>query len=478
MKKMKALGCLLLALMLMFPVGCSRGETESEITSYIVVVEEEDVQGDSTDTKDDGNTATTSSGKTGTSSSQSTKESTQSDNKINMSDPENPYKDVPAKLKNTSVTFLMYWEPNARDKSKFRSFEKTTGIKVKTIVSPDVQTKLASLIASGNSPDVVRYSFWPAGIDLLQNLSVAKMNLSDPVWDQSILKATTFKGQPYGINTFGETNLNSYIAYNEDMFHDNGFDSPGDYYKAGKWNTETFETACRDIKSLGNDYVGFVSGDRMELIRAAGIDGIVSWKNGKFISNLTESKFVEGLRFIAQGVKEGFIMYDWTPGCEKFVGNRVGMIASTNYGLEKEGFFKGIKFKLGAVPIPEPKGSATYDKVYGLDAFGVPQGAKNPEGAGYFMRYYLDPVRDEFDTLFFSKEIRDFHLNQIKTAKTRVIDPSSSVLPLSGDTYLISDITWVAATTDPQQVAATLNSYKNMVDKAVVSANAHAAWKQ
>lgn len=71
-----------------------------------------------------------------------------------MKDPQNPYKDTSAKLKDSTVTFLMYWEPNARDKSKFRSFEATTGIKVKYIVSPDVQSKLASLISAGQSPDV------------------------------------------------------------------------------------------------------------------------------------------------------------------------------------------------------------------------------------------------------------------------------------------------------------------------------------
>lgn len=49
------------------------------------------------------------------------------------------------------------------------------------------------------------------------------------------------------------------------------------------------------------------------------------------------------------------------------------MINTTNYGLEKEGFFKGIKFKMGAVPLPNPEGKK-YDTVYGLDAFAYPGG--------------------------------------------------------------------------------------------------------
>lgn len=388
-----------------------------------------------------------------------------------MKDPENPYADVPADLKGTTVSFLMYWEPNALDKAKFRSFEATTGIKVQSVVSPDINTKLATMINADEAPDVVRWSAWPTSVDLLQDIRVAKMNLSDPVWDQSIMKATTYQDKIYGINTFGEKAINSYIVYNEDMFWDNGLESPGDYYEAGNWNMETFEQACRDIHSLGNDIYGYVSGDRMEFIRAAGIDGVVSMKDGKFVSNLSEPALIEGLRFMAQGNKEKLIMYDWTAGCTLFNGEKAGMILSTNYGLEKEGFFKDAKFTLGAVPIPEPKGSATYNKVYGLDAFGVPQKAQNPEGAGYFMRYYLDPARDGMDTLYFSDELLDFHLNELKKSN-RVIDTSSGILPLSGDVYLNDNIAWEAAQSDPQQIEVLLNGYKNMVDKAVQVANA------
>ena len=48
----------------------------------------------------------------------------------------------------------------------------------------------------------------------------------------------------------------------------------------------------------------------------------------------------------------------------------------------------------------------------------------------------------------------------------------SSLLVLSGDSYLEGNIGWTAATTDPQQIEVLLNGYKNMVDKAVQVANA------
>ena len=169
----------------------------------------------------------------------------------------------------------------------------------------------------------------------------------------------------------------------------------------------------------------------------------------------------------AQLVKEGLIKDDWDANL--FINGRTGMINTTNYGLEKEGFFKGIKFKMGAVPLPNPEGKK-YDTVYGLDAFGIPQGAKNPEGAGDFLRYYLDPVRDGMDKLFMSTELRDFHLNELKKAK-RQIDPSQSVLDLV-QVGLSQLITWEMKEVDPNQVNAKLNTYTNMVDKAVAKANA------
>ena len=87
------------------------------------------------------------------------------------------------------------------------------------------------------------------------------------------------------------------------------------------------------------------------------------------------------------------------------------------------------------------------------------------------MRYYLDPVRDGLNTLYFSKELCNFHLNELKKPN-RVIDPSGGVLPLSGDIYLETNIAWEAAQADPQQIEVLLNGYKNMVDKAVQVANA------
>lgn len=390
---------------------------------------------------------------------------------INMKDPKNPYANIPAKLNGTTVKFLMYWDPNKLDKAKFRAFEKTTGIKVQAVVSPEVTQKLSTMITAEEAPDVVRFGDWPASTELLQDISVAKMNLSDPVWDQSVLKATTFKGKRYGINTFGEKAINFYVVYNDDLFADNGFTSPGEYYKKGQWNMKTFEQACRDISSLGSDMYGYACGNRYEFAYAAGIPGVVSYENGKFVSHLTDRAFVESLRFVAQGYKEKILLYDWTPGCEQFNGGKVGMIYSSNYGLEKEGFFKNAKFTIKAVPVPEPVGAEKYDRIYGLDAFGVPQKAENPEGAGYFMRYYLDPQYDGLDTLFISKELREFHFNELKTKKKRSMD-MSSLLVLSGDSYLEGNIGWTAATTDPQQIEVLLNGYKNMVDKAVQVANA------
>lgn len=389
----------------------------------------------------------------------------------NMADPKNPYKDVPKKLNGTTVKFLMYWDPHPEDKAKFRAFEKATGIKVKTVVSPSVTEKLTTMIAAQESPDVVRWDAWPTSTELLQDISVAKMNLSDPVWDQSILKATTWKGKRYGINTYGEKAINYYVVYNEDMFLDNGIKSPGEYYEDNEWNMETFEKACRDIHSLGDDIYGYVCGTRYDFVWSAGLGGVVTYKDGKFESNLTKPAFVEALRFVAQGYKDKILLYDWTPGCELFNGGKVGMILSSNYGLEKEGFFKNAKFTIDAVPLPEPKGQEKYNRIYGLDAFGVPQGAANPEGAGYFMRYYLDPAYDGLDTLFFSEKLKNFHFDQLKKNTERSLD-YSGVLNLSGDVYLHSNISWTAAQTDPQQIEVLLNTYKNMVDKGVAAANA------
>lgn len=493
MKSFRRMTGLLLALfMLLTVVGCGDKPTESDIstdTTSSTVSDGPTVPGGAGDSSDvttttgtgtekaDGTTtAGGGSATAGTTASKdnvttTTKGSSSASREYNMQDPNNPYKDMPAELKGTTVKFLMYWDPHPEDKAKFRAFEKTTGIKVKQVVSPSVTEKLTTMIAAKDSPDVVRWDSWPTSTELLQDISVAKVNKSDPVWDQSIFKATTWKGKTYGINTYGEKAINYYIVYNEDMFLDNGIKSPGEYWKNNEWNMETFEKACRDIGSLGDDIYGYCCGTRYDFVWSAGLGGVVTYKDGQFVSNLTNPAFVEAMRFVAQGCKDKIMLYDWTPGSELFNAGKLGMILSSNYGLEKEGFFKNAKFTIDAVPLPEPKGQEKYNRIYGLDAFGVAQGAKNPEGAGYFMRYYLDPAYDGLDTLFLSDKLKDFHFDQLKKCTERSLD-YSGVLNLSGDVYLHSNIGWTAAQTDPQQIEVLLNTYKNMVDKGVAAGNA------
>ena len=104
-------------------------------------------------------------------------------------------------------------------------------------------------------------------------------------------------------------------------------------------------------------------------------------------------------------------------------------------------------------------------------SYGICRGAKNPEGAGYFLRYYLDPLNYDYDEAFINEAARDFYLTQVSEvdAKDKTFDftkASASLIGYDGQTWInkIQDSTG-------DQYTVTLQSISNEVTAAVKAAN-------
>ena len=69
------------------------------------------------------------------------------------------------------------------------------------------------------------------------------------------------------------------------------------------------------------------------------------------------------------------------------------------------GTFKGQNAShIKAVPVPAISGSGKISTHY--RAYAVCKGAKNPEGAGYFLRYFLDPYNYNWDDIFLNEDAK------------------------------------------------------------------------
>ena len=114
----------------------------------------------------------------------------------------NPY-DVPEELNGTTVKFATWIDHTTTEASyALSNFEKVTGIKVEWVEIPQgtYLEKLASLVASGDAPDVYveNNDFFPKTLTISKPLNEIKsIDMEDPIWDKGYFNFSTFNGKTY-----------------------------------------------------------------------------------------------------------------------------------------------------------------------------------------------------------------------------------------------------------------------------------------
>ena len=102
----------------------------------------------------------------------------------------NPYGSIPGSVKGTTVKFATWitHDTNVETKDVLKGFTKKTGIKIEIVNVPQgtYMSKMVSLIAAGNSPDVfVDNSEFPVSLKIAQPVN-NYVNLKDSVWSKAI----------------------------------------------------------------------------------------------------------------------------------------------------------------------------------------------------------------------------------------------------------------------------------------------------
>lgn len=383
---------------------------------------------------------------------------------------------VPENLKGTTVKFATWIDPmTAEDAYVWSTFEEKTGIKPEFIYvgQGEYSTKIASLIASGDAPDVFMENMdtFPTSLKLVQPLNkISSIDLNDPIWDKSMSEFATFGGNTYFINTkYTIWSGGDLVYYNKKALEDNGILTPQDYIDAGQWTLENLFKIAREFKSVNPAYGGI--GLDWRYLAAASGSALAYMKDHKFVSGVNDTSMMDALRMYYIGRDEGLTAANANKG---LMSGTNAMVIVGAYGLKKTGYFKGMKDpeNLGFAPIPSIDGKAEnsyYSAIY--RSYGICRGAKNAEGAGYFLRYYLDPLNYDYDEAFISEDARDFYLNTVSSvdAKVKVFDFTTSVANALG--YNGSDWRNSIQNSNGDQFTVALQSISNEVQAGVNSAN-------
>ena len=139
--------------------------------------------------------------------------------------------------------------------------------------------------------------------------------------------------------------------------------------------------------------------------------GFYSLKNGKFANSVNDMTY-NAMTQMAQWVSDGLIR----PPLERnlinnFITGKAGIAVTNAFGLKETGYFKDMNDKdIGFTYLPSWDENT---KAYTTGLFrgwGLCRGAKNPVGAGIFLRYYLDVNNYDYEEAFINSDAADFFL--------------------------------------------------------------------
>ena len=281
---------------------------------------------------------------------------------------------------------------DAPDRQK-EALKKIYGLDIEatTVHYNDYTTKFATLVLSGDSPDVGFYrrdqADFPRYIvnNLVDDLN-QYVDLSDSFYDpvRDLLDATVYQGgnymMPYGFGTAQA------VFYNTRLFTEAGLDTPWDLYQKDEWTLDKLQEYAIELTEKGDDGVPTRYG--FAFVRPFGIFytegkslGSFDAKTGAVVNNIKDPAFARAMGYLSSWVNE----YKCAPNdCEQtvnwLVNGKVAMVFCEAWfghesmvSLAKDG-------TLGIAPMAR---DAKCDGYYGrgeMRSWWLPKGAKNPGG--------------------------------------------------------------------------------------------------
>lgn len=388
----------------------------------------------------------------------------------------NPPYNVPDELKGTTVKFAT-WIDHTKTEAKYpmANFSKVTGINVEWVEIPSSGyiEKIASMVAAGDAPDVYveNNQTYPTTLTLSTPLNKVKsIDMKDPIWDKGFFDFTTFGGNTYQCNTRNSVWQTVYLYfYNKKVYDENGLKTPADYMEEGTWNYENYVNSVRSFKELGGSFTGgTLTPEALSLMYGS---AIVYMKDGHFVSGLKDEALKTGYSRYLSLVDDGLM-----GGAEAAVmkGTAAGIITDS-YGLKNSGYFAGIDAEtLGYATIPVDDDADTKVASH-YRAYGIVKGAKNAEGAGYFLRFFLDPYNYNWDEIFLDESAKEFYLKNCADIKfeNKSFAFHRSMTRLMGYTGYDGIYKWdsILKTANSNQLNTALDSISNEVNSSIKKAN-------
>lgn len=288
-----------------------------------------------------------------------------------------------------------WWEPNV--KGMTAAFEKAypdIKLDVQTLPINNYADKFTSAALGGDPPDII-------DLDVGMLSTIASKHLLQPVdtfikqekiqkkdYAAAAWEASAFKGEQYGIPDHA---YSSFMYYNKDLF-----DQAGLSYPTSSWKYSDFVNDSQKLTANGVSGFGMAA-DLSDPANAMDFIAQCIWGHGGDFFNSARTKAtinspeaVAGLKFWADLYTKYKVVPSGTPN---FTTTRdvvplfeAGKVAMMSQGAQLTTTFADFpELNYGMVTMP--------DKVNrgGGWTMGIPVGAKNPDAAKVFLKWYANP---------------------------------------------------------------------------------------
>lgn len=327
---------------------------------------------------------------------------------------------------------IFNWNPSTEYtemSSLIAAFEKASGCKVKWTVAAysDYNVELAARVAANNAPDIIRFTGANvAELELAQPLSNTGYDFSGSEWDQALMKYYTVNGKCYATNTSNSFVCSPYlIAYNKDLVGRYDFEDPYTLWKNGKWTMEKFVEMCKDFYRITG-----VQGAQLykydSYLLNCGYQGIISYKDGRYGSNMSDPKCLALWQKSYKWTEEGAFQHKNWDQVGFLNGKYLFMEVMAIHLRTANPYYSDLisTGSLGVVPWPTPisSDSSTIYTTFGeYEAYGIAKGAKNAEAVPYFLEYVLNSNNlKNKNSYFYSSEALEVY-QHVMSNKNRIM---------------------------------------------------------
>ncbi len=172
---------------------------------------------------------------------------------------------------------------------------------ISTTSGPAYFEKLSTLIAAGDSPDILSYEWqsFPGAISKNVYTPLDEyIDLSTPLWSdiKDVAESFSYMGKHYYYPHSTRTNYS--LNYNRKTIEENNLTDPYELYLQGNWTWDTFRTLMIDFCNISEDNIGYCSGVFSALTLTTGAKIVDVQPDGTIVNNILDPNIARAMFFV------------------------------------------------------------------------------------------------------------------------------------------------------------------------------------